>query len=189
MRFVSIDIETLGTDPDTCDAIEFGAVVDLGFGMEPELMPTFHAYLTTPTGLYRGQPYAMSMHSEILRRIAVREPGYRYLDQQALDEAFWNWCHLTGLLQDAEKITIAGKNFGSFDLQFLRRIGFGTHTQYNHAFLDPGTSYTLDSDIKPADTAKCLERAGFDPNVPHTAVEDARNVIRLIRHKMPAKVR
>ncbi len=74
--YVSIDIETTGLNPENCQVLEIGAVID--DGTTPiEDCPTFHCYVDH--GLILGEPFAVSMHSTILRRIATREQGYTYL--------------------------------------------------------------------------------------------------------------
>ena len=78
MQYVSIDIETTGLDEYTCDTIEFGAIIDnLNFQKPFDELPKFHAYVVLPR--YQGEPYALSMHAEIFRRIANREEPYEYL--------------------------------------------------------------------------------------------------------------
>jgi oligoribonuclease (3'-5' exoribonuclease) len=54
---VFIDIETTGLNPDPCDIIEIGAVID--DWLEPlELQPLFHCYIKQQQ--YKGEPYALS---------------------------------------------------------------------------------------------------------------------------------
>jgi hypothetical protein len=55
-RYLSIDIETTGLDPETCQVIEFSAVIDTirpDAGPVDEL-PSFHAYLVRDS--YRASP-------------------------------------------------------------------------------------------------------------------------------------
>ena len=64
--YVSIDIETSGIDPKTCEIIEFAAVLDdLSCAHPPSVdrLPSFHCYLAKDS--YTGEPYALSMHSTI----------------------------------------------------------------------------------------------------------------------------
>lgn len=170
MRYVSIDIETLGLDPETCDIVEFGAVIDNGDALVD--LPRFHCYFTKDT--FRGEAYAMYMHNTILQRIAKREEPYHYLRHDQLEGVFGRWLSDHNIV----KPIIAGKNFGSFDLQFLKKIGFVEH---DHRFIDPGSMYLRWKDNRIPGLDTCLKRAGFNHTVNHTAIEDALDVIRCIR--------
>lgn len=181
-KYVSIDIETLGLDPETCDIIEFGAVLD-DLESPLETLPAYHTYLVKKDNLYCGQPFAMSMHPTILHRIAKREGGYTYMYPHQLDQQFNQWLSGKGVVG---KIVIAGKNFANFDLQFLKKIGFGSETQYHHRILDLGSLFfEVGKDIIPPDSKECMRRANVDGEVAHTAVEDALAVVRCIRTRLP----
>jgi DNA polymerase III epsilon subunit-like protein len=54
----------------------------------------------------------------------------------------------------------------------------------HHRTLDPAMLYTLYTDPEPPSMKTCMERAGFEGEVAHTALEDALMVIRLLRHKL-----
>lgn len=190
VRYVSIDIETLGLNIQKCDVIEFGAVIetmeidDKGVMFMPILheLPTFQCYFTKDDNLYVGEPYAMWMNQEILKRIADRRPGFTYMPIDMLDECFATWLHE----HDMEgRIVIAGKNVQGFDLPFLQRFGFGKMFKMDHRVIDPGTLFfdpKLD-DVPPS-LGTCLLRSGFEPMVKHTAVEDSFDVIRCMRYKL-----
>jgi oligoribonuclease (3'-5' exoribonuclease) len=186
MPFVSIDIETLGLDPDTCDVIEFGAVIH---HMEKTLeeLPRYHCYLTKR--VYSGEPFAMAMHSKILARIAAREDGWVYLNHDFLGEDFADWLAEQGYNRqdpdDPIKIVAAGKNFAGFDQRFLRRIdNFDRWIKIHHRVMDPCMMYfDPKKDETPPSLEVCLQRAGINKSVQHTAVEDAIDVIRCLRYK------
>ena len=187
MRYVSIDIETLGLDPEWSDTIEFGAVID-NLTSPLEELPRFHCYITRPGNKYRGEPFAMAMHSKILMRIANREHGFIYTPHDLLDEVFASWLEEQGMLDkedDSKKsVSIAGKNFATFDLNFLKRLGFGQKTKYKHRIIDPGSMFLEADDPQVPGLKDCMMRAGVDKEVEHTAVEDALDVIKCIRYKL-----
>ena len=195
MLYVSMDLETLGLDPDFCSVIEVGAVVDDLENPRPvEELHRYHAYLTYPHNRLQGEVYAMFMHSKsgMFERIAKREPGYNYLPHDMLGEDMWNWLIATGLFERNSngndlrvKIRIAGKNFMAFDMRFLRRLeNFEDWIQIEHRALDPAMLYMRPTDNKVPALQTCLDRAKIDKDVNHTAVEDAIDVVRLIRHKL-----
>ena len=194
MRYASIDIETLGLDADTCDVIEFGAVLDNLEDQKPLAdLPTFHAYILPygaedeQVGIYRGEPYAMSMHATILRRIAKRDAGYQYLRPHELGSAFREFLtqHDYGefLVKGNPKLAVAGKNFASFDRLFLDRMGFFEQVPVAHRCFDPGSLYARKDDEKLPNTETCCQRAHItDHQERHDAVYDALTVVKLIRH-------
>jgi len=180
--YVSVDIETTGLNPENCQILEIGAVID--DGTTPiEHCPTFHCYVEH--GLILGESFALSMHQNILRRIATREEGYTYLPSWDVVLKFRDFLKQHGLDPENEKIVVAGKNYASFDAHFLSKLtGWDKHIKTHHRILDPAALYWQpETDgVKLPDTKTCMQRAGISGEVAHTAIEDAQMVIRLIRH-------
>ena len=179
--YVSIDIETTGLNPENCQILEIGAVID--DGTTPiEDCPTFHCYVEH--GLILGEPFAVSMHATILRRIATREEGYIYLSVWDVAFRFRDFLRDNGLDPENEKIVVAGKNYANFDARFLSKLtSWDKHIKTHHRILDPAALYwqpEIDG-VELPDTKTCMDRAGIDGEVAHTAVEDAQTVVRLIR--------
>jgi hypothetical protein len=195
MQYVSIDIETLGLNPETCDTIEVGAVLDTipDDGSKPlslSDLPTFQCYITKPGDIYQGEPFAMWMNSKILKRIADREEGFSYIPGDMLDEVFTEWLaqHMAWEVDKPRKVVAAGKNFASFDLPFLKRLGFGAHFRLHHRSLDPGSMFYQLGDTVPPDLQECLKRARLGERViTHNAVDDAMDVVRCIRYHASTK--
>lgn len=183
--YVSIDIETTGLNEDTCQVLSVGAVID-DWKTPIDELPTFHCYVDHV--VFKGEPFALSMHSKIFRAIATGDTDVPILTPRrftsVLHEAgslsFPNWLQRYNLR--VAKITVAGKNFGSFDRQFLRRLP-GWDILMKHRFIDPGNLYYNPIiDDGPPSTETCMERAGILGEVAHTALEDALVVVKLIRH-------
>lgn len=83
-----------------------------------------------------------------------------------------------------ERFNAAGKNFASFDDRFLRSDmpDFVQYFRYHCRVLDPAILYWKPlEDTKLPDTKTCMERAGLDDEVAHTALEDAKVIIKLIQ--------
>jgi len=180
--YVSLDIETTGLNPENCQVLEIGAVIDDGTTPIEEC-PTFHCYVDH--GLILGEPFAVSMHETILRRIATHEEGYTYLQPWEVATRFHDFLKEHGLDSENEKIVVAGKNYASFDARFLSKItSWDKHIQVHHRILDPAALYWQpETDgVELPDTKTCMERADIPGEVAHTAVEDAQVVVRLIRH-------
>ena len=186
MKYVSIDIETTGLNPERDDLIEFGAVVDdLSNPDVPiEDLPTFHCY--NILDFYQGSAYALSMHPIIFRRIAEKDPAYHYCYNGKIAKVFYDFLDKQDLYKDDQNrlhVNCAGKNFASFDLQFINNktdINKGK-IKLRHRAIDPSVMFMFVDDESVPGTEECLRRAGLPINMTHTAVEDARDVIRLIR--------
>lgn len=176
--YVSIDIETTGLDQFTCQVLEFGAVLE-NWHDPVDQLPFFHRYLKWDEVI--GNPYAMSMNAEILRKIAAAAPETPMCAPEELGDQFANW--LVDQKLDPKKVTAAGKNFTSFDMQFLYQLPqFQTRVRFKHRAIDPAILYWQpDVDETLPSTAECLKRADLDDHVAHTAIADAKAVIQLIR--------
>lgn len=182
MQIVSMDIETTGKSPDWCQVLEIGAVFDDLSRPQPiEDLPTFHCYVLHEKIV--GEPFALSMHPVILRRIAEQEPGYYYYEIHEVAEIFNNWlCEHYPNYPEKDRINFAGKNFGVFDLQFLKNLpSWDDWVKYRHRVLDPAMWFVQRKDSHLPDSKKCMERAGLKGDVKHTALEDAFDVIRELR--------
>ena len=183
--YVSIDIETTGLNPENCQVLEIGAVID--DGTTPiEGCPTFHCYVDHC--LILGEPFAVSMHPTILRRIATHEEGYTYLQPWEVAPKFQKFLTDSGI--DADRVVVAGKNYARFDSRFLSKITkWDEYIKVHHRILDPAALYwqpEIDG-VELPDTKTCMERAGIAGDVAHTAVEDAQVVVRLIRHAIDSR--
>jgi len=183
MWYCSLDLETTGIDPEHCDVIEIGAVIDRCVDpLSDADRPEFHCYVKED--LYTGEPYGLSMHAATFKRIAKEEGPYHYWAPfQAIRELeLWfegNWNRVTG----TKKVLFAGKNFGSFDLEYLKRMpGFDEQISYEHGMLDPGPLYfNPKKDKKIPNLEACLKRADLVEDVTHTALQDAIQVSKVIQ--------
>ena len=181
--YVSIDIETTGLDWRTCQTIEIGAVID-DFETAIGDLPTFNCYVDH--GIFKGEPYALSMHAEIFRAIATGETDVLILKPDRVASEFSIWFSKNGAGPHTGKLIVAGKNFAAFDKNFLDDLPNWKHlVRMEHRIIDPGNMYYVPGvDDGPPDTAECLRRAKLPPIVSHKALDDAFNVVRLIRHKV-----
>ena len=80
-------------------------------------------------------------------------------------------------------ITVAGKNFASFDKLFLQKLPRWKQLIHTRSrVIDPSIYFTnWDLDIAPPGLSLCKERAGLNSHVTHDALEDAWDVILLLR--------
>jgi DNA polymerase III epsilon subunit-like protein len=187
--FVSIDTETLGLGPGS-PIIEIGAVMQNW--LEPVVNPkTFHYYVLPENKVYYNcEPYAMSMHATILRRIATRDQGYNYIRPNRVAATFSNWLksnpqcfHLPADATHGRYIVVAGKNYTGFDHPRLTQNfpSWDDHVPASHRVLDMGNLYwKARVDDEPPSTEVCMERAGLSGEVAHTALEDAKVVAKAV---------
>ena len=196
MKIVSLDIETTGLDPEKDDIVEFGAVLDdLGSIRPIDQLPRFQCYFYKDK--FSGSPYALSMHPKIFRKIAdYMSAGYltgknvgddRFYQADSFGAFFKDFLVANGYEKKLGQITInaAGKNFGAFDLQFLKhKTDLLTHVNVRHRIIDPSILFIEDGDESLPSTEVCKKRAGISGEVAHNAIDDALDVIRLIRFKL-----
>ena len=124
MKYISLDIETTGLDPDTCQVLQIGAVLeDTENPLPLDELPSFNV-LVRPDGPITGDAYALRMNAGLIARIANGEgwtPAVACSDFKA-----WVWKHgRTGGRpwgRDGQRITLAGKNVRGFDPPFPNRL-------------------------------------------------------------------
>lgn len=197
MLYCSIDIETTGLDFQNHDIVEFAAVIDDLKDPQPiEKLPKFHAVFLKQS--YNGNPYALSMHSELFKRIENANKrnleecsvtGARFMSLEQLPIALEVFLLQNGFKKEKNGkiyVSIAGKNVSSFDLPFLKaKVQNWENIYFLNRVIDPAILYfNVEQDDKIPDMKTCMERAGMAGEVPHTSVEDSLIVVKLLRNKL-----
>jgi len=198
MKFASIDIETTGLSQENSDILQFAVVLDDLKNPKPlEELPRFQAIFMQD--YYKGNPFALSMHSEIFKKIDMaKKKNLEYCPDQEihfmpidhLPTALTAFFLKNGYNQNDKNgniyINPAGKNLSSFDIPFLKsKIKDWGSIYFLNRSIDPAILYfDLENDNSLPDMKKCMERAGIAGEVAHTALEDALVVIKLLRHKL-----
>jgi DNA polymerase III epsilon subunit-like protein len=206
MKYISIDIETTGLDPELNDVLSIGAIIEDSANTLPyEECPKFHAAIVRHQ--ITGSPRAINMNAELIEAIGGwLEPKdeysrneiemstgltFYYVENVVL--AFHRFLFENGLTDSSEvtskmkpvSITVAGKNFASFDKLFLEKLPrWKQAVRIKQRILDPAILYVdwkTDSDVP--NLLKCKERAGINGTVTHNALEDAWDVIEVLRKK------
>lgn len=167
MRYVSIDVETTGLDTERCSILELAMVFeDTSKPNTPvEELLIFHGYMQQERPYW--EPFAKRMHKESGLLKEVREKGW---------PASMFWREVYEALRSGMPWTVAGKNVAGFDLQF-----FPSHIRdlFSHRVIDPGSVFWGEMPIRSLSELK--RDFGLPEAVSHRALDDARDVIRVLR--------
>lgn len=188
MKAVSIDIETTGLNPETCQILEIGAVIfdTRDFDTPIEKLPTLRMILVHE--FIMGEPAALKMNAGLIESIAFFKPPKKsggetgvFIYPGLVTGKMWEFF---ARYMDANSVFVAGKNFNGFDRRFLDKLPKANQNlRFHRRTFDPAAYYfdpLTDSEIP--SLSQCLERAGMNPTVNHSAVDDARQVVALLRH-------
>lgn len=187
MKLMYLDIETTGLDPDQDQILEIGCVLDdLSNPKRPlNLLPTFHAYLKHER--YSGNAIALAMNAEILKKCNQEGDNPKYIAKSML-----YWLEKHEVFNNIESLTVAGKNVGAFDYQFLVRLpGFSrdggrikinnTRVVFGQRVFDPAPYFYQPGDANLPNLDTCLKRANIPKKTDHTALGDCFLIAELIR--------
>lgn len=199
MKYISIDLETTGSNDDVHQVIEIGAVVDDLEEQKPiDELPEFHTYVGHDT--YNVSEYCLGMHSDT----GIFEKLSSYGDGQSdniagigeavigLNTFIRDELELTGWPGESRgSLNVCCHNFTVFDFRFLRRAmddHFGKASRESTVWdvnrirpFDPCQFYMQPDDDKVPGTRTAMKRSDMEPSVAHTAVADAKDMIRMTR--------
>jgi len=192
---VSFDIETTGLEPGKHSIIELGAVIE-DFETPVEDLPEFRCLIDNDDIV--GSSYALGMHVDtgLLKELQDPPEDALVLKPEDVVWTFKNWMIRNGVdfegvhfekddirVRSTARPVAAGKNVASFDIPHVETLpNWEKHIRFHHRVLDPGSMYfDPEKDNTPPDLSTCLERAGLDDEVEHTAVQDSKDVVKLIR--------
>lgn len=210
MKYVSIDIETTGLNPETCQILSVGLVVeDTNNIVHLDELPKLEIGIVREN--ITGELFAINMNKQLLEDIknyryaktvsegnqVSAQTGRQYLSESNVVMAIADFLIDNGVFNDQEKtlsslgcknhsplyFTAAGKNFESFDLKFLERLPrWKQYFKVRSRVLDPAILFVdWKNDKSLPSLSACKERAGLDSHVSHNAVEDALDVVALLR--------
>lgn len=195
-QYISIDIETTSLDPKTGQIIEFAAIIDdLEKKLPFEECPKFEAILEYP--IYKGEAFPLFMHSQMFKKIGDNSKKTRQekeelgiIPAKELGERFLLFLQMNGY-KLTDTINVAGKNFGMFDMNFLRQHDcdfgrvFTDVVKISHRVIDPAILFFDPKvDDRLPNLEECKKRTGLtDTTISHTSLQDAWDVIQVVRHK------
>lgn len=178
MKYLCLDIETTGLDEEYCQILEIAGVLEDTKNREPiEDLPCFNFYIYRD--VFKGDAFALHMNAEILKRIDSRVPGYTYIHENS---AFYAISDFLQRNLCPPKISLCGKNVGTFDLRFLRKLPRWNENIFHRRVLDPAMYFwSPEYDSELPDTKLCASRADINIKNQHHALNDCRLVIELMR--------
>ena len=210
MKYLSIDIETSGLDPENNQILSIGAIVeDTDNKLSFDEIPKFHVCILADQLI--GSPFALQMNKELIEAMVhyqtaedqdekndlVQMTGMIFLHKEDVVTLFYNFLYKNGFVKSDETdnftgltskmkpvtINVAGKNFGTFDKVFLERLPrWKQAIRIRQRIIDPSIlfiDWKTDDAIPSLNT--CKQRANLDGIVTHNAIEDAWDVIQLLR--------
>ena len=189
MIYASIDIETTGDDPALHQILQIGVAIEDTANLRPlSELPTLK--INIDPGVIVGTPGALAMNQAILEEIdnsrkRLTTNTWVVSLQQAMKNVE-SFLRLNGALPPkpggTPYLTCLGKNFGTFDLQFLKNAGDSIFTKARVYVIDPG-QFCIDwaSDINPPSMPSCFRRCGITHEVSHDALQDALDCIEIMR--------
>jgi oligoribonuclease len=223
MIYISVDTETTGLNPDTCQLLSVGAIVeDTEKKLPFDEVPKFHcAILRGERDILQGELFALNMNKDLIGVITEysvartqkekdaisQRTGMVFLKEEDVAKAFYHFLIDAGAITpefDPSKtveiidgktypmlttkmkpfhLNIAGKNFHAGDQTYIERLPrwkqvFRIRTRQ----IDPSVFFIdWKNDESVPGLAKCKERAKVDGIVTHDALEDAWDVVQLLR--------
>ena len=213
MEYISLDLETTGLDHKQHQVLEVGAIFENTLNVKSfDEIPKFQAIIRherimgTAFALNMNQRILQILadrekHQKNHDELLAYDDKYNIITPHQFREVFYKWVYKNvtdkPMWSMPIKINLAGKNVAMFDLPFLQYLnsrsiefaGVGVHGEkfkvdFHRRIIDPATlfaDFKLDKNLP--DLSLCLERAGLESTVTHNAIEDAWQVIQLLRTK------
>lgn len=215
MKYISIDIETTGIDNQKNQLIQFAAVIDDTVTPKPlSELPKISCYVAHPNynissslaakedtfrTLATIKKISEFQHSKELSTPVYggagmkNENGDIFTTPNELGRLIARWLDESNYPKnDYGKFYIkpAGKNVSSFDIPFVKNTisDWFHHFSFSSRCLDPAILYfdhLRDEDLP--DLSECKRRAGVESYVSHDALDDAIDVINLLRNHFNKK--
>jgi oligoribonuclease (3'-5' exoribonuclease) len=173
--YISIDIETSGLDPETCQVLEIGAVLN-----DPNKpireCPTFRACVKHPEGIH-GTPRALQMNARLIEEIA--NGGGEWAVN--IGGLFQKWLrqHMT---PGDQCLHALGLNVGTFDLVFLNKLHNWPEWLFHYRSLDVNSMYAEPEGMPSTGARQKTIASQLNlPGKPHEAVYDAQVALAMAR--------
>lgn len=198
MRYVSLDLETCDVDIHAGKILSVGVVIDdLNNQLELDELPRIHLLVDRDPDTLPWHEIARKMNTELearikhLRSLTPKErrrellPHEVFVTPEQVGPTLVAWLRTHGFARDEEgrpKVVVGGKNPGTFDLRMLENdLEIDKYLAIHRRLVDPAMYFWRHGDLLPPALGECKKRAGLEETVAHDALEDALDVIRLVR--------
>jgi len=190
MKYVSLDIETTCLDPKPSNILGLSMVVEDSDHPEVAVEDLPHLTVIIDQPVITGQAYALGLNGWILDFISGRSKNCPYKIIKPSELHYEVGCFLRAQFPDRvfktetnvyyakKRLTLAGKNVASFDYQFLPD---DVKLFFAHRMIDPGSVMINWNLAVPPSLGELLKVVGIDKEVSHDMLDDARDVIRVLR--------
>jgi len=192
MKYVSLDIETTGIDPEVDQILEIGAIIeDTNNLLSFDKIPKFKCIIEHTK--YTGNAFAINLNQRIFNILANIPPMKKDLVLHCEYKVRNNILTLSQASLEFSKFlksngiesgySAAGKNYAGFDNLFLKKID--NWPSAHQRVIDPGVLFVdFKKDWITPNLETCKQRAGLvNTKVSHDAIEDAWDVIQVLRVK------
>lgn len=223
MKYLSIDIETTGLNPETDQILSVGIILeDTSKKLSFDKIPKLH--LAILNDRISGSPYAINMNADLIETINSYQcaksederedirnySNMQFVTENVVAEAIFQFLYLNGITSERSQdinvgqqikmvggkivpminlrtkpvvISVAGKNFGTFDKLFLERLPeWKRLIRIQQRVIDPAVLFVdWSKDETLPNLPQCKFRSGLPEMVTHNAVEDAWDVIQVLR--------
>lgn len=219
MKYVSVDIETTGLDPEKNKVISVAAIIEDTENKLPfDECPKFNVAILQNELI--GSARAITINKQLIseiadyqdaneetKRLIDSESEYKFVREDDIAKEFYWWLDENGLGYGLENsggygiivdgktkpvingstrpitINVAGKNFATFDMLFLKQLPWWQKlVKIRQRVLDPAILVVdWKNDTSLPNLKQCKERTGIDGIVTHNALEDAWDVIEVMR--------
>ena len=191
MKYAAIDIETTGLDRENDQVLQVAIVLE--DTSKPDItisdLPTFEGLICHER--LSGAPFALNMNREIVALLATATPGlvdfrdrrvevYANLSMALCTAVEWlDLEHGNDGALGWMRFVAAGKNVAGFDLPFL---GSDFQAHFHHRVIDVGSvALGANRDYWQTDAPPGMRELHEGNEPTHDALEDARDVVRLLR--------
>ena len=227
MKYLSIDIETTGLNPEKNEILSIGVIVeDTNNKLPFEEIPKFHVAIKREE--ITGSPFAINMNKDLIEAIVhyqeaesldekndlVHMTGMQFLNESDVADALFRFLYDNGMVKKEDtsgwshaqtgehfriingksypvlksnmnpvSLNVAGKNFGTFDKLFIEKLPRWKQIfRIKQRIIDPSILFTnwIEDDSLPS-LNQCKRRANIEGVVTHNALEDAWDVVELLR--------
>jgi oligoribonuclease (3'-5' exoribonuclease) len=191
MKYASLDIETTGDNPSIDQVLQISIVVEDTANQLPiEQLPSFTCIVKHDR--YCGNAFALQLNSWILKEISKAASAEKKQEQYTPKYPIYNFPQALEKMAEFlklhfkdEKPTVAGKNVAGFDLQFFPN---DVRKLFLNRVIDPAILFVdWDKDSQLPDLKTCKHRAKLEEYVSHDALDDARDIIKVVREKINAQ--